>query len=44
MDDNAIDIDIVWDDVDGYDGDIGSGKLSMTIMMTLFKTLMQSMT
>ena len=44
MDDNVIDVDMVWDNDNGYDGDIGLGNLSMTIMMMLFKTLMQSTT
>ena len=42
--DDVIDVDMVWNNDDRYDGDIGLGNLSMAIMMMLINMLMQSMT
>ena len=44
IDANMDDVHMIWNNDDRYDGDIGLGKLSTTIMMMLIKTLMQSMT
>ena len=44
IDANMDDVHMSWNNDDRYDGNIGLGKLSTTIMMMLIKTLMQSMT
>mgnify|MGYP007117635494 FL=1 len=44
IDDDMDDVDMVWNNDDRYDGDIGLGNLSMAIMMMLINMLMQSMT